>query len=1072
MVLRPTRIALTCLALALSALTPGPAPAETIGETIPESMYQGLRWRMIGPFRAGRTRAVAGVPGRPGVFYMGAVNGGVWKTDDFGRTWRPIFDEQPTQSIGDIAVAPSDPDIVYVATGEGLRRPDLSVGDGIYKSTDAGATWTRLDALRDGQQIPQLAIDPGNPDRVFAAVLGHPYGPNEERGVFRSTDGGRTWTKVLYRDANTGAYDVAIDPSRPGIVYATLFESRLAPWEDGNHYGTFGGVYKSTDGGDNWRRLTEGLPANLLQANIAIARSRPKRLYLTFSTTEPTEYGTNKGMGFYRSDDRGEHWTKATDDPRSAMKIGGGDLPLAEVDPTDPDVVYSCGIVLGKSTDGGRTWSSFKGAPGGDDYQNLWVDPDNPRIILLASDQGTSVTVNGGTTWSSWYNQPTAQLYHVITTNEWPYKVCGGQQESGSVCITSRGNDGYISNRDWHPVNVIEYGYVAPDPLDPSIIFGAGRNVVTRYDWKTGQTANITPIPVRGDYRTERTEPLVFSPIDKRTLYYATNVLFKSADHGRTWQTISPDLSHPNPGIPPGVGRLAEEDKAAATHRGAIYSVAPSFRKLTTIWAGSDDGLVWITRDAGRNWKNITPKDLGPWSKVTQIEASHYDDDTAYASVSGMRIDDLAPRIYRTRDGGDSWMLIVAGLDRSPVNTVREDPERKGLLFAGTETAVWVSFDGGERWQPLQLNLPRTSMRDLWIHERDLVVGTHGRSFWILDDITPLRQAKADAGRNFLFAPAPAIRVPQSTYAETPVPPDEPFARNPPDGAVLDYFLAREEPGVVSLEILDAAGAVVRRFASDDPPEVTPEELRAQMIPPSWERPPPRPGTAAGMHRFVWDLRYTRPISVTQEYPITAVPGDTPRHPQGPVAVPGRYTVRLTAGGRSHTAPLVVKLDPRLTTSAAGLQKMFALQKRLASAVERTSVAIRQADALLEQAGRIEAKGDVAAALEAFRARVSVALGHSENPRARQAKSAGLNTVNDAAFTVYQMVGQVDAEPTAAQVAEADRIDRDLPALLKTWEGLLSDGLPEINARLKHAGLPPLDPSLKPDAAGHAHNEE
>ncbi len=595
----------------------------SIAQQIPESMYQDMRWRVIGPFRGGRTRPVAGVPSQPNVFYMAQVNGGVWKSDDYGRTWNPIFDSQPTGSIGDIAVSLSDPNIIYVASGEGLRRPDLSIGNGIYKSTDAGKTWTYLNALRDGQQIPQLAIDPHDPNKVFAAVLGHPYGPNEERGIYRTTDGGKTWSKVLSKDANTGGADVEIDPSNPNIVYATMWESRQGPWEDGNDYsGTNGGVFKSTDGGTTWKQLKDGLPANLVQANVAISPSEPSRLYMTFSTTVRNEYGTNKGMGFYRSDDGGEHWYKAADDPRSAMKIGGGDLAVPVVDPKNADIVYSCGIVTSKTTDAGKTWTSWRGAPGGDDYQNLWINPNNPNIILLVADQGAIVTVNGGQSWSSWYNQPTAQMYHAITTNEWPYKVCGGQQESGSACVLSRGNDGYITFRDWHPVNAIEYGYVAPDPLNPNIIYGAGRNVVSKYDWRTGQTQDITPIPSRGEYRAERTEPLIFSPVDPHTMYYATNILFKSTDGGQNWQKVSPDLSHPNPGLPASVGDTAAKDKKAATHRGAIYSVAPSFKNINTIWAGSDDGKLWITRDGGKNWKDITPPQLTGWSKVTMIEAS------------------------------------------------------------------------------------------------------------------------------------------------------------------------------------------------------------------------------------------------------------------------------------------------------------------------------------------------------------------------------------------------------------------------------------------------------------------
>ncbi|HEV2022506.1 MAG TPA: glycoside hydrolase, partial [Terriglobales bacterium] len=580
-------------------------------QQVPEKMFQELRWRMIGPFRAGRTRAAAGVPSQPNVFYFGAVNGGVWKSDDYGRTWAPIFDAQPTQSIGDIAVAPSDPNVIYVASGEGLPRPDLSVGDGIYKSTDAGKTWTHL-GLADGQQIPALAIDPRDPNRVFAAVLGHPYGPSQERGIFRSLDGGKTWKNVLYKDENTGGADVLIDPANPEVVYASLWQTRLGPWEDNNQYsGTGGDLFKSTDGGATWRPLTNGLPKDVVQLHIAIAPSQPSRLYAVFSTTTKTEYASGKGLGLYRSDDGGETWSSATDDPRPKMKIGGGDLPILRVDPKNPDIVYSASLVTVRSTDGGKTWTSIRGAPGGDDYQNLWINPNDPNIILLVSDQGALVSVNRGESWSSWYNQPTAQLYHVAVDRSFPYKVCAGQQESGSVCTSSRGNDGRITFRDWHPVGVIEYGYVAPDPLDTDIVYGAGRNEVSKYRVSTGEKENITPIPIRGDkYRTERTEPIVFSPLNPHLLYYAANILFKTTDGGATWQAISPDLAHKEPGIPASLGTLAAKDPKAAKQRGAIYSLAPSFQSVNTIWAGTDDGLIWLTRDGGLHWADITPSDL------------------------------------------------------------------------------------------------------------------------------------------------------------------------------------------------------------------------------------------------------------------------------------------------------------------------------------------------------------------------------------------------------------------------------------------------------------------------------
>ena len=831
----------TLASLALLLLSAVPAFAQ-----MPAMAYQDLHWRMIGPFRGGRTRAAVGIPGRPHVFFMGQVDGGIWRTDDSGRTWTPIFDGQPTQSIGDLAIARSNPDILYVASGEGLRRPDLSVGDGIYKSVDGGRTWTHL-GLRDGQAIPAIRVDPRDPDRVFAAVLGHPYGPNEERGIFRSTDGGATWQKVLYRNANTGGCDLEIDPSNPDIVYAALWESRLGPWEDRNEFdGTSGGIFKSTDGGSTWTRLSTGLPADLVQANLAIAPSRPSRLFASISTTEPTEYGTSKGLGLFRSDDGGETWTKITADPRPTMKIGGGDLAVPVVDPKNPDLVYACSIVAQKSTDGGKTWRSWRGAPGGDDYQNMWISPEDADVILLVADQGAIITQNGGRTWSSWYNQPTAQLYHAIADGSYPYRVCGGQQESGSACIASRGNDGGITFGDWHPVGIIEYGYAAPDPLDTNLVYGAGRNVVSKYHRDTGQVQDVTPIPVRGQaYRTDRTEPIAFSPVDPHTLYYAANMVFSTTDGGATWQTISQDLTRPASGVPASVGGMAGRHPEIGSQRGAIYALAPSFRNIQTLWAGTDDGFVWITRDGGSTWRNITPEALTPWSKVTQIAASRFDDDTAYVSVSRMRIDDMHPLIFRTTDGGRTWHSIAQGIPADePVNTVREDPIRQGLLYAGTEKSVQVSFDAGDHWQALQLNLPHSSMRDLWVKDNDLIVATHGRSFWILDDVAPLREltaavVQADA---HLFTPAPAVRVRRSTYTDTPYPPDEPMGENAPDGAPVDYYLREDAKGPITIEILDGAGTLVRRYSSTDQADLSEAQIETQLIPSLLAAAASRPG--------------------------------------------------------------------------------------------------------------------------------------------------------------------------------------------------------------------------------------
>ncbi len=869
--------------------------ASVWSQTTDPRFLSAFEWRMIGPFRAGRTVGADGIAGQPNVFYIGVNNGGVWKTDDYGRTWSPIFDSQPTGSIGTLAVAPSNPDVIYAGSGEGLQRPDLSVGDGVYKSTDGGKTW-RNTGLRDGQQIAAMIVDPRNPDRVFVAVLGHPYGPNAERGVFRTTDGGATWRKVLYKNEQTGASDLAFDPRNPQIVYAVLWQAQQGPWENGVFTGPASGIFKSTDGGDTWNPLTNGLPAfaqGLGRIGIAVAPSDPTRLY---AVVESRERG-----GLYISSDAGASWSLVNTDNR--INGRGNDFACVRVDPRNKDVVYSANIAFYRSADAGKTFTVVKGAPGGDDYHNLWINPQHPEILLLATDQGASISVNNGDTWSSWYNQPTAQFYHVITDNQIPYNVYGGQQESGSVGIASRGNDGQITFREWHPVGAEEYAYIAPDPLDPNIIYG-GR--VSRYNKRTGEVQRVSP---RGNYRYLRTAPLLFSPVDPHVLYLGAQMVLRTTNGGETWSEISPDLSRATYDLPPSVGSYPADAKQQATRRGVVYAIAPSNLNVDVLWAGTDDGLIHLTRDGGRTWKDVTPPALTPWSKVSQLDASHFDDQTVYAAINRFRLDDLKPHIWRTHDGGATWKEIVRGLPASPVNTVREDPVRKGLLYAGTELAVYVSLNDGDDWMPLRLNMPATSIRDLVVHEGDIVAGTHGRSFWILDDISPLRELTAEnaASAAWLFAPRPVYRFPRNTNTDTPLPPEEPAGRNPPDGAILYYNLRSAPSGPITLQVADSTGRLVRRFSSSD---------RAPAVPPMpvagyWLRPFERLSAEPGMHRFVWDLHAAPAAGGGRGgAPISAIRGDTPIA-QGAWMPPGTYTVTLTVDGRTYNQDLLVRPDPR-----------------------------------------------------------------------------------------------------------------------------------------------------------------
>jgi photosystem II stability/assembly factor-like uncharacterized protein len=1044
------KFAVAGLLVLMSPVSMSPATDQTISP----HLFSEMRWRMIGPFRGGRCVAATGVPSQPNVFYIGACNGGVWMTNDFGHTWSPIFDDQPTGSIGAIAVAPSNPDVIYVGSGEGLQRPDLSTGDGIYKSTDGGKTWRHM-GMRDGQQIPTIIVDPRDSNRLFVAVLGHPYGANAERGVYRSTNGGETWQKVLYKDENTGASALAFDPANPHTIYASLWSSRHGPWENGSWQGAGSGLYKSTDGGTTWRPLTTGLPTaeqGLGRIGLCVAPSDPTCLYARVDARQ-------RG-GVYRSNDAGESWQLVNNEPRVWGR--GDDFTGIRTDPKNKEILYVANTSTYRSVDGGKSFTAIRGAPGGDDYQSIWINPDNPQIILLTSDQGAIITVNGGQTWSSWYNQPTAQFYHVITDNQFPYWVYGGQQESGSAGVASRGPLGQITYRDWHSVGVEEYGYVAPDPLNPNIIYGGK---VTRFDKTTGQTQNVAPEAMRsGKYRFLRTAPLVFSTVDPHVLFLGGNVLFKTMNGGDKWDVISPDLSRAAPDVPESIGVFRTPALAQQPRRGVIYTVAPSYRDVDVIWCGTDDGLIHVTRDGGKNWHNVTPEGVNSWSKVAMIDSGRFDAKTAYAAVNRLRLDDLRPHIYRTHDGGATWQEIVKGLPAdAPVNTVREDPVRKELLFAGTERAVYVSFNDGDDWLPLRLNMPATSIRDLVIHGDDVVVGTHGRSFWILDDITPLRQINAETSNTdvVLFRPQLAYRVRRNVNTDTPLPPEEPAGRNPPDGAVINYILKHDVSNPVELKIVDHNNRIVRHYSSADVP--APIDAKSLAIPTYWIRPSQILSAKAGMHRFVWDLHYS-PLDEMggPSFGMAALHRDTPAGPFGPWAHPGDYVLKLTIGSRTYQQPMTLKLDPRVKTSPADLERQFSISMRCYEGMQQVNTAVAQVRQLrtqLKSAKDRAGEGALADAIAALETKAAAIEGSGRPRRGRRLPAAdnaepNFARLNGELNALMQLVQEADMPPTATAVAAADDCAKRLVDLVARWIEVKSGDVKTLNNKLREAKMP------------------
>jgi photosystem II stability/assembly factor-like uncharacterized protein len=927
------------LAIALALFPLADTRAQSQPATSPQvdpALFSQLQWRLIGPPRGGRVNPVVGVPGQPDTYYFGAVGGGVWKTNDAGRTWLPIFDSQPVASIGAIAVAPSNPDILYVGSGEADMRSSISSGNGMYKSTDTGKTWTHI-GLRDSTQIGRILVDPKNPDSVYVAALGHAYGPNSERGVFHSTDGGKNWQRLLFKDENTGAIDLAFEPGNPQTIYAALWQTRRPPWSIyAPSNGPGSGLYRTRDAGQHWEQITgNGLPAEGLgRIGIAFAPSNPQRIYLVVDA---------KDGGIFRSDDSGQTWKRTTNDKRPWTR--GWYFGEITVDPKNPDVVYTPNVATYKSHDAGATFEAWKGAPGGDDYHELWIDPTDPQHMVLGCDQGAIVTRNSGATWSSWYNQPTAQFYHVITDNQFPYWVYGAQQDSGAAAVPSRGKFRNIDAHDWRPVEAgDENGYIAVDPLNPGMIFGGS---VTRQDLHNEQLLHTPPtLAQTGDFRRTWTLPLVYSPRDPHALYFGSNALFRTNNNGDSWQAISPDLTREDPGTPPNLDPATAADAPKSKRRGVVYSIAPSFAESQQIWIGTDDGLIQLTRDDGKSWSNVTPPNLTPWSKVTHIEASHVDASTAYAAVDRHRLEDRHTYLYRTRDFGKSWQRADRGIpDGSFLNCVREDPVRRGLLYACTEQGVYVSFNDGDDWQSLQLNLPNTSVRDLVVHEDDLVIATFGRSFWILDDMTPLRDlqpttssaASVAAHATRLFPPATAYRVRPGSDESTPVPADEPQFKNPPDGAILDYYLYEKSTARLQLEIFDSQNNLIRAFASDDQlPKTDPASVEYT---PDWIEAPQPLSAEPGAHRFIWDLRLALPKTIHESYFVH----------HGPLVPPGTYTIKLTANGVTSTQSLTVKMDPRVNTTPDALTKQFALASRLTTRLGEVSAALAQATDIKKQ---------------------------------------------------------------------------------------------------------------------------
>ncbi|HET9282265.1 MAG TPA: hypothetical protein VFR24_09920 [Candidatus Angelobacter sp.] len=1007
-------------------------PGEAQQNILPAEVdLSGLRWRMIGPFRGGRSIAVSGIESQPNTYYFGGVGGGVWKTANGGNTWTPIFDSQPIASIGAIAVAPSDPGIIYVGTGEADFRSDLTYGNGVYKSTDGGNTWSNI-GLRETRHIARIIVDPKNPNIVLVAALGHAYGPNPERGVFRSTDGGGTWQKVLFKDENTGAIDLRFDPDNPQTVYAALWSARRPPWSTYPPISSSGAIWKSTDGGATWKQLTgSGLPeGDWGRVGLGIARgTHGQRIYALIDVP--------KGCVF-RSDDGGQNWTLVSNDERICQRIWY--FGEVTVDPKDPDTVYLPSVSIYRSKDAGKNFEAIKGAPGGDDYHTLWIDPANPERMIFGSDQGAGVSVDGGKTWSSWYNQPTAQFYHVAVDNQFPYRVYGAQQDSGTISTSSRSDFGSITFRDWYAIGAGESGYIAPDPNDPNIVYGGDTyGGLHRFDHRTGQSQTISPSAIRSfgeiaraELRFTWTSPLVFSPQDSHVLYFGSQYLLRSTNQGMSWEKISPDLT----GAQTDVARAEKPtiQNAKPQGYGVIYTIAPSIVAAGQIWVGTDSGLIHLTRDGGKTWTNVTPKGLSDWSKISVIEASHFDASVAYAAVDRHRLDDAAPYIYVTHDFGKTWGKITKGIpDGAYVRAVREAPSRRGLLFAGTELGVYFSLDDGDSWQSLRLNMPVAPVHDLAIKDNDLIAATHGRAFWILDDFSPLSQMELTNinGPLYLFAPSPASRIRSNVNNDTPLPPEVPAGENPPPGAILYYYLKSPAQGDVTLEIQDSSHKMLRRFSSSDQPfEPKPNSY---AFPSYWFKPPEKILTSAGVHRFVWDLRYPPPAVPHPEFGMNTAAGqNTPVEPLGPLALPGTYYVKLNANGRNWIQRLFITMDPRVKTSAEDLQKQFELEMTIDSTLQQGNAALNEIRTFYAQNKNNPAMAQKLQALS----RIEPSTGDSGPRRPDRPPTPTLSRYLDTLGRLAVTIDSADAAPTSQATKAAGETVKQLQGLVSQWEKL------------------------------------